>query len=275
MRLLILLAFAGLLPIPAAARAAPQDIRLYTLDCGQIELKDMVAFSPAHAGQSGAMAVPCYLIKHGGDWMVWDTGLGDELANHANGEVKYGGHWTLRLTLEAQLRVLGLTPHAIRYVAVSHLHVDHAGNVALFPEATWLIAPEELAWSRGKAAPFGVDPTLIAPLDYDRILATSGDVDVFGDGSVRLLKAPGHTPGHRILLLHLPHTGAVLLSGDLFHTRENYEKSLVPSVNVSRSDTVVSIKRFAAFVAREHARVVIQHAPEDFLAMPVFPAFLD
>ena len=262
-------------PTVSATRAP--EVRLYTLDCGTLAIDDMGMFSDTgeHAGEKGRLAVPCYLVKHGSDWLLWDTGLGDRLAALPDGERKLGGHWTVRRTLSSQLAALGLKPGDIRYVALSHTHADHSGNIALFPRATWLLSPTELAWARGRPTPLGVDATLIAGLAKVRIEPVADDRDVFGDGTVRILRAPGHTPGHKLLVVDLPRSGTVLLSGDLFHSRENYEKSLVPPVNVSRADTLASFDRFARLVRNTHARVVIQHAPEDFAAMPAFPKFLD
>src|ERR1017187_7610381 len=105
--------------------------------------------------------------------------------------------------------------------------------------------------------------------------ALDEDRDVFGDGTVRILKAPGHTPGSRMLLVKLAKSGPVLITGDLFHTRENYENDLVPSVNISRADTLASSQRLRRIAANTHARVVIQHDPTDFSSMPVFPKYLD
>jgi len=264
-------------PGPAIRATPAPDVRLYTLDCGTLEIGDMSMFSDTgeHSGEKGMLAVPCYLIRHGRDWLLWDTGLGDRLAALPNGETRLGGHWTVRRTLTSQLAALGLTPGDIRYVALSHMHADHSGNIGLFPRATWLISPIELAWARDAPAPLGVDPSLIARLAKARIEPVADDRDVFGDGSVRILRAPGHTPGHKILLVTLPRSGAVALSGDLFHSRDNYEKSLVPPVNVSRADTLASFARFTRLVRNTHARVVIQHAREDFAAMPAFPRYLD
>lgn len=263
---------------PEAAR--PQDtatLRLYTLDCGRLALEDMGIFSDTgqHAGQPGVMAVPCYLIRHGEDWLLWDTGLGDGLAQLPEGKVQLGGRWTVRRTLASQLAELGLSPANIDYVALSHLHADHSGNIGLFPTATWLLPAEELSWGAATPAPLGVDADLVAQIPQDKVRPVQGDLDVFGDGRVTILRAPGHTPGHRILLVRLTNAGPVLLSGDLFHTRENYEESRVPAVNVSRADSLASIDRFAGLAEFLHARVVIQHAPEDFAAMPIFPAALD
>lgn len=251
--------------------------RLYTLDCGLTEFTDAAYFSDTgeYDGKALALPTPCYLIRHGSDWLLWDTGNGDRLAALPGGMTKFGGRFTVKRTLAEQLGQLGLKPDDIRFVALSHLHQDHTGNIGLFPRATFLIAKPELAWARAKPTPFGVDATAIAPLSRSHVEALDEDKDVFGDGSVRILKAPGHTPGSRMLLVKLPKAGPVLISGDLFHTRLNFEKSLVPAVNLSRADTLASAQRFNSLAGNLRARVVIQHAPEDFAAMPAFPKFLD
>jgi len=255
----------------------PVAVQLYTLDCGLTEFKDASAFSDTgeYDGRSVALPTPCYLVHHGKDWLLWDTGNGDRLAALPHGEEKFGGRFSMRRTLAGQLAELGLKPNDIRYVAMSHLHQDHAGNIGLFPGSTFLIATSELAWARGKPVPFGVDPAVVTLLAQAHVDATDEDRDVFGDKTVQILKAPGHTPGSRILLVKLAKSGTVLVSGDLYHTRENYEKGLVPSPNISRADTLASFQRFARVAANTHARVVIQHSPEDFAAMPAFPKYLD
>jgi N-acyl homoserine lactone hydrolase len=276
-----LLTFAGATPSMAqqgagVTKPASAD-RLYTLDCGLTEFADAAYFSDTgeYDGKSLRLPTPCYLIKHGKDWMLWDTGNGDRLAAVPGGLVKFGGRFTVKITLVSQLAQLGLKPDDIRYVALSHLHQDHTGNIPLFPKTTFLVSSVELAWARGKPTPFGVNAVAIAPLAHARIEASDDDRDVFGDGSVRILKAPGHTPGSRMLLVRLAKTGPVLISGDLFHTRENYEKDLVPAVNISRADTLASSQRLRRIAANTHARVVIQHDPTDFAGMPVFPKSLD
>jgi N-acyl homoserine lactone hydrolase len=279
-RAYLVLALACAIAIQAApASAAPQapSLQLYTLDCGHLHFSDAGAFADTgeHEGEGLDMAAPCYLVRHDKDWMLWDTGLGDRIAAEPQGEIKFGGKFTVRITLAAQLSQLGLRPDDVHYVALSHLHSDHSGNIGLFPNATFIVAPSELAWARSVPTPAGVEKSLIQPLDHARISATDGDVDVFGDGSVRLLSTPGHTPGHRSLLVRLAKSGPLLISGDLYHTRENYEKGLVPRGNTERADTLASFKRFAGIRDNTHARVIIQHSPADFAAMPAFPRPLD
>jgi glyoxylase-like metal-dependent hydrolase (beta-lactamase superfamily II) len=87
--------------------------------------------------------------------------------------------------------------------------------------------------------------------------------------------APGHTPGSRMMLVYLGKTGPVLITGDVYHTRKNYEKDLVPLANTERADSLASFDRLKRIAENIHARVVVQHAPEDFAAMPAFPKYLD
>lgn len=278
--LLTLVAALGLAAVPVSAAPVPAPVaappvRLYTLDCGRLELHDMAMFSDTgeHAGEPGEMAVPCYLIQDGERWLLWDTGLGDRLAGTPSGEEILGGRWTVSRTLVSQLAALGLSPQDVTYVALSHLHADHSGNVGLFTRSTILIGAPELAWAKGN--PLGTDGKIVAGLAKLHVEPINLDHDVFGDGRVRIIATPGHTPGHRALIVNLPKTGNVLLSGDLFHTRENYEKSLVPMVNTSRADTLASFDRLHRIAERLHARVIVQHAMEDFRAMPAFPAYLE
>lgn len=251
--------------------------RLYTLDCGLTEFKDAAYFADTgeYDGKSLALPTPCYLIRHGNDWLLWDTGNGDRLATLPSGKIKFGGRFTMKRTLTSQLAQLRLTPDDIRYVALSHLHQDHTGSIRLFLKATFIVSKTELAWARSQPTPFGVDAEAIAPLAQDQVEAADEDRDVFGDGSVRILKAPGHTPGSRMLLVRLVNAGPVLISGDLFHTRQNHDRGIVPSVNLSRADTLASAERFDRIAANTHARIVIQHAPEDYAGMPAYPKYLD
>jgi len=261
---------------PAPTSAVPTKrgaVRLYTLDCGHLDLDDMGLFSAGHAGERGQMAVPCYLVRDGDRWLLWDTGLGDGLAAFPQGKHIMGGQWTVQHRLVSQLAELGLKPGDIAFVGLSHLHADHSGNVGLFTRSTILLGAPELEWARGGG--IGTDPAIVAAVARERVRLVGDDEDVFGDGRVRIFATPGHTPGHRSLLVMLPKSGPLLLSGDLYHTRENLARDVIPPVNVSAADTRSSFARFKRIAARLHARIVVQHSPEDFASMPRFPAFLE
>jgi glyoxylase-like metal-dependent hydrolase (beta-lactamase superfamily II) len=280
-RLLLLTLAPTLLMRPVTATPAavpPVAVRLYALDCGTIEVADMAMFSDTgeHAGEPGTLAAPCFLVRHPHGDLLWDTGLGDRLAALPDGEAVGGGiRLRVRTTLVAQLARLGLGPADIRFVGFSHLHADHTGNAGTFTASTWLLNAAELPWALGTPTPIGVDTTLLAGRRCAHVEPLAGDYDVFGDGTVRILHTPGHTPGHQLLLIRLAHSGAVILSGDLFHTRENYEKALVPPTNVSRAETLASADRIARILRATHARLIVQHDVNDFRALPAFPRYLE
>ena len=256
----------------------PKEVRLYTLDCGHITFKDMGEFSDTGEwnGKPGNLSDPCFLIQHPNGWLIWDTGLGDAIAASKEGaDPEPGVHVTVPVTLVDQLKQLHLAPADITYVAFSHFHFDHTGNANLFGASTWLLNKTELAAAEGPSPPFGVDPTKVAAHKGAKSKDIVRDLDVFGDGSVTILAAPGHTPGHQCLEIKLAKSGTVILSGDLYHQRRNRAERLVPSFNTERADTLASIDRIERIVKNTHARFVIQHAPEDFAALPKFPAYLD
>src|SRR5690606_34110326 len=134
------------------------------------------------------------------------------------------------VTLRAQLQQLGLAPADTEQVAFSHLHVDHSGNASLFTAALYLLNRKDFDWALGKPTPFGADTESFSFAATAKTQAIELDHDVFGDGSVRILSTPGHTPGHQILLLRLANAGTIILSGDLYHTRDNFRLARIPAI---------------------------------------------
>ncbi len=252
-------------------------VELYTLDGGHLYFNNMGIFydTGEHEGERGEMVVPCYLIHHGKDWLLWDTGNGDDMHTHKDGVMKIGIHFTVTKTLKEQLAQLNLIPNDITYVVLSHLHPDHTGNIGLFSKAKFLVSAEELKWANTTPAPAGIIPSMLTPLKSADISASDSDINVFGDGSVMVFRTPGHTPGHRSLLVKLPKSGNVMITGDLYHTKEGMEKKMVDDGNFNRAEELASFDRFDRMVKNLHARIIIQHSPEDYAAMPAFPKFLE
>jgi len=86
-----------------------------------------------------------------------------------------------------------------------------------------------------------------------------------------MLKTPGHTPGHRSLLVRLANRGPILLSGDVAHFRENWNHKGVPSFNTSRAESLASMDRMHDVADQLGATLVIQHEPADIAKLAVFP----
>jgi len=261
---------------PAVAGAG---VKLYTLDCGHMEFKDMGIFADTgeYDGTAGKLTASCFVIKHPKGTLLWDTGLGDKIAETRQGIDLFGGqiHFSVPLTVASQLKEIGLAPADITYVSFSHLHLDHAGNANMFPSSTWILNSNEIAWATATPPPFGVDPSLFSGYKTVKTQMIDGDYDVFGDGTVRILKAPGHTPGHSVLELKLNKAGVVILSGDLYHVHENRTFQRVPTFNYDRADTLASIDRIEKIVKNTKARFVVQHDTADLKMLPKLPAYLD
>lgn len=130
-------AFAG--PVHAA------DTELWRLDCGQITVRNLSVFSDsfAYAGQTRTLADSCYLIRHGADYLLWDSGLpAGLLGAKADPSAAFGP--TLKVDLPTQLSQIGIKPDSVKYLGISHNHFDHTGQAVAFPKATLLIGAADL-----------------------------------------------------------------------------------------------------------------------------------
>ncbi|WP_424192128.1 N-acyl homoserine lactonase family protein [Ampullimonas aquatilis] len=252
-------------------------VRLYALDCGKVDVKDMSFFSDTgeYDGKPATLVDPCYVIRHPKGTLVWDTGLGDKMAESKDGVTDGVFHMVVPVTLSSQLKAIGLTPDEVEFVAFSHFHFDHTGNANLFEKSTWIVNQNEVNWATSTPSPFGVNAASFSNIKQVKTQMITGDHDVFGDGSVRIFKVPGHTPGSQVLAIKLNKAGTVILSGDLYHTKDNRKYHRVPGFNVSRADTLASIDRIETIVKNTHGRLYVQHDANDFKALPKFPAYLE
>jgi N-acyl homoserine lactone hydrolase len=256
--------FAG---IVAPAQAAP-DISLARLDCGTPQAPTAVnqRFSDicAYGELKLQLVFSCYLIKHGDDYMLWDTGHATTAPNVAP-----------KVSLVDFLAKIDVKPEQIKYVGISHYHADHTGQIASFPNATLLIGAKD--WD-AISSPKPAEGVNFKPFENwikgeGKVEPQILDKDVFGDGTVIVLRTPGHTPGHSSLLVKLSQMGPVIISGDAVHFRENYDTDGVPAFNYDRAQTVASIERIKKIASDLKATVVIQHDARDIEKLPVFPEF--
>jgi len=229
--------------------------RLYILNCGEGTAGDISRWSPGvNEGKSMPFVDNCYLLKHSQGWMLWDTGLADAIAAMPDGQKPAdpkATHWFRPKTLASQLEALGVKPSDIKFVAVSHTHPDHIGNVEMFPQAMLYVQKAEYDWPGANNAPRFKPEHPVTKLE--------GDKDIFGDGSVTILSTPGHTPGHQSLLVKLPKTGALVLSGDAMHFKSNWENRGVPIGNTGQEQTKTSMEKIAGIMAKEKATLWINH----------------
>jgi len=265
--LVMLLAGCSGMPAPQASGVE----RLYILNCGEGVAADVSRWSPGvNVGKPIAFADNCYLIKHSQGWILWDTGVDDAIAALPDGQAPTDPkaiHWRRPKTLASQLEQLGVKPSDIRYVAISHTHPDHIGNVEMFPQSMLLVQKAEYEWPGANNAPRFRPGHPVTRIE--------GDKDVFGDGSVTIISTPGHTPGHQSLLVKLPKTGAIVLSGDAAHFRSNWDNRRVPSINFDKNMTLASMQRIADVLAREKAQLWINHDKAQRDTLKMAPEYYD
>jgi N-acyl homoserine lactone hydrolase len=268
------------LPDPATAGFAE---KLYRVDCGHSLANDESVWTPGeNVGKSIEFSSTCWLIKRGSEWVLWDTGVPQATLNDPKG-------WStlpklivyhLDKTITGQLAEIGLQASAINYVALSHTHGDHIGNVSLFPNSTILMQRVEYAWI---SSPDGTNDNVNQLKALARkLLGTpkqlqllDGDTDVFGDGSVTLVSTPGHTPGSQSLLVHLKTAGFIILSGDVVHLKQSFEQNLVPSLNTDKAASIASMVRVRAMIAKYQAKLFINHDKAQSDILKLLPAFYD
>ena len=254
-----------LVGLPAFAQS-PADVTLTRVDCGTgATPTDVGRFSDTFAYKDLKLTFTfsCYVIKHGDEYMVWDTG-------YAPG----GSPNAAKVGLVDRLKELKVTPDQVKYVGISHFHPDHTGQLAPFTNATLLIGKGD--WDQ-ITSPTPMQGANVAGFrswidERRKVEPLTADKDVFGDGSVVVLRTPGHTPGHSALLVRLKDMGPVLLTGDAVHFHENYENDGVPAFNFDRAQTVASIQRMKQIVGNVKATVIIQHDTRDIGKLPAFPA---
>jgi len=268
------------LPDPATAGFAE---KLYRLDCGHSLANDGSVWTPGeNVGRSIEFSSTCWLIKRGSEWVLWDTGVPQATLNDPKG-------WStlpklivyhLDKTITGQLAEVGLKTSDITYVALSHTHGDHIGNVTLFPNSTILMQRVEYSWISSPDGPNdnvnqlkALARKLMGTPKQLRLL--DGDTDVFGDGSVTLISTPGHTPGSQSLLVHLKNSGFIILSGDVVHLEKNFEKDIVPSLNTDKAASIASMDRVRRMIAIYQAKLFINHDKAQSDTLRLLPAFYD
>jgi N-acyl homoserine lactone hydrolase len=273
---------ASLLLLASSAIAAPAKPvttpRVYVFDCGTIDVKDISVFSPGvDVGKKKVLTDSCYLVAHPKGVLVWDTGFSDELASTPEGkQVSPNFHVRLKKPLAAQMKEAGYTADDITYLGLSHMHFDHIGNVGLFPKATLLMQKEEYESALGPdSAKYGNDPKNYPTLASNPSEKLEGDRDVFGDGTVIIKRALGHTPGHQLLFVKLKKTGNVVISGDLAHFTKNWENRRVPSFNFDKELTVKTMNEIADFAKENKAQFWIQHDLEQNLKIKHAPKYYE
>ncbi len=239
----------------------PKTLRLYVFDCGVIKGLDPALFNfKKEELAETELAVPCYLIVHPKGTLMWDVGVIPDSAFKDDGKPVTQGPSTVTRTLKSQLAEIGYSPSDITYLAHSHYHSDHIANSNEFASSTWLVRKAERDAMFAAKPPALVDPKDYSDLkDSKTIILTKDEYDVFGDGKVIIKSAPGHTPGHQVLILKLAKTGPVMLAGDLYHYPEERKLNRVPTFEYSKEQSLASRAMIEDYCKKTGTQLWIEH----------------
>ncbi|KAK7062702.1 hypothetical protein VNI00_000190 [Paramarasmius palmivorus] len=209
------------------------------------------------------------------------------------------------------LRQGKVDPGDISTIIYSHLHFDHVGDLSPFPSARLILGedsrdlmksvyPDNPSSSRlrfpehqeviyltfeGKNNISHFIPPYVTPSSTLRaapiispIGPLSRGVDLFSDGSLYILDAPGHTPGHLALLARVAPNSFIVFAADCCHNRECYDPGVrvVSSENhvdiATARDTVIKLKQMHGM---DNVVIILAHETERLDEMPIFPSTLN
>jgi glyoxylase-like metal-dependent hydrolase (beta-lactamase superfamily II) len=254
--------------------AAVSTVRLYVLDGGTLESDPTRYHLTLEDVGVSQLSVTAFLVVHPKGTLMWDTGAiadstwtptGKPLRRRLVLSDSTERYVTLTKTLAGQLRAIGHPPESVTYLALSHYHWDHTANANAFVGSTWLVPPKEREAMLPEKPPAVGYPSTFADLKRSKtVLIKSDDYDVFGDGTVIIKRAAGHTPGHQVLYVKLARTGGVVLAGDLYHYTAERTLNRLPTFEVDEGKTRASRAAIDAFLEKSGAALWIQH---DFRGM--------
>jgi len=274
--------------LSAAFVTAPPKVkttRLYVLDCGILNI-DPAGVARYHVTErevvESRMPVPCFLVVHPKGAMLWDVGVIPDsdvekaAPKPALYDVNAVSHAVVSRTLKSQLAAIGYAPGDITYVAISHAHKDHTANLNEFASATWLVRPVEREFMF-KPNNERVEPKFYNQLEHSKSISIHKDeYDVFGDSAVVIKAAPGHTPGHQVLVLNLAKTGRVMIAGDLYHyPPERTFKRQPPDNEFSVEQSAASRDMIEEYLRKTKTIIWIEHDFRANAKLKKSPAFYE
>jgi glyoxylase-like metal-dependent hydrolase (beta-lactamase superfamily II) len=252
----------------SAANRAVQSPRIYVLD-GGVLASETARYRLTDADvEEVALSVASYLIVHPRGVLMWDAGaVADHERTGAVGTEerlvrrdRQERFVKLAPTLTSQLASAGYRPSDVTHLALSHYHWDHTADANLFAGANWLVPKLEHDAMFSADPPGGTRPETYSALKNNRAtIITANEHDVFGDGTVVLRQARGHTEGHMVLYVKLARTGGVVLAGDLYHYPAERTLGRVPTFEVSQEQTTAARADLEQFLSRTSSQLWIQH----------------
>jgi glyoxylase-like metal-dependent hydrolase (beta-lactamase superfamily II) len=258
---------------PPAASASP---RIYVFENGTISGLDPALFNFTREELKQLDFVnSAYLIVHPRGTLMFDSGQIPDAEFKGNGPV-VDGIMAASKPLLPQLAAAGYQPSDVTYFAMSHYHSDHTANANAFAGATWIVQKAERDFMFGDKPEGIVKPETYSELRNAKTkILNNEDFDVFGDGTVVIMSAPGHTPGHQVLAVKLAKAGTIVLGGDLYHYPEERATGRTPTFEFNADQSRASRERIEKFLSDRHATLWIEHDMATHAALPKSPSYID
>ena len=249
-------------------------MKLYIFESAKLHVPDRGMMSGRPSGIPVTIPVPFYLIEHPNGLALFDTGM--KLDNWPL-EFRQDGEQRPDQMIDIQLAKIGYKPDDIKYVIMSHLHLDHAGGMPFFPKATFIVRKSELraAWWPERFQGHYLFEDFKDTRNFNYIELDDTEVfDVFLDGSVLCIDTNGHSQGHQSLVVNLPKSGRYVLTADAAAMAEILDEGVLPAITWNAEEAFKSLKKMQHF-KREGSIVLMAHDPDQWETLNLAPAYYE
>jgi glyoxylase-like metal-dependent hydrolase (beta-lactamase superfamily II) len=245
---------------------------------GPFPITGLIPTVPKDKQRDVTIPVSMWIIDHPKGLVVFDTGNNVEITKDC---VAYWNEGTCNFlkpnqtradTIDMQLKKQGYSADQVKVVVTSHSHLDHAGNLKMFPNAIHVFQKAELYqgwWPEKFQGRDGKGPFVIADMEGTRnynFLELEGDYDLFGDGTIMILSTPGHTLGHQSMKVKMGSGRTILVSQDAIWMQENLDGHPA-GLNFSVQAYTKSVNRLKWMRDLEGADIFMAHDQDQYAKM--------
>ena len=258
------------------------NIKLYMFQTGTLRTK-LKYIKMNQSNEDFEIPVPWYLIKHPKGDVVIDGGNAIEVA------INKHEHWgsvidaydpTMNKSENCvdQAKSVGTNILDVKYLIQTHLHLDHSGGIGRFPNAIHIVQRLEYDYAFNPdwfASPAYIRKDFDKPnINWKYLNDKKTDFfDLYGDGSIKIILTPGHSPGHQSILVKLSKSGNILLTIDAAYTLDHWENKCLPGLVTSSSQAAESVKKLRKIARENNALVVTGHDPDAWKTFKKAPMF--